>query len=97
MPHDRLRKGAEADTARNSRAGPDRPALAVALGVVAQLGQEVVDHGQVVVTGNPTPLLPGPSVVDSFYVRTANGTKVTDSFHRAEIQRAVLHAVGSPS
>ena len=39
----------------------------------------------------------GPSVVDSFYVRTSDGTKVTDSFHRAEIERAVLHAVGSPS
>ncbi len=39
----------------------------------------------------------GPSVVDSFYVRTADGAKVSDSFHRAEIERAVLHAVGSPS
>ncbi len=39
----------------------------------------------------------GPSVVDSFYVRTAEGGKVTDSFHRAEIERALLHAVGSPS
>jgi [protein-PII] uridylyltransferase len=39
----------------------------------------------------------GPSVVDSFYVRTAAGTTVTDPFHRAEIERALLHAVGSPS
>jgi [protein-PII] uridylyltransferase len=39
----------------------------------------------------------GPSVVDSFYVRTSDGRKVTDTFHRAEIERALLHAVGSPS
>jgi UTP:GlnB (protein PII) uridylyltransferase len=39
----------------------------------------------------------GPSVVDSFYVRTSDGAKVTDGYHRAEIERAVLHAVGSPS
>ena len=39
----------------------------------------------------------GPSVIDSFYVRTSSGAKVTDTFHRAEIERALLHAVGSPS
>jgi [protein-PII] uridylyltransferase len=39
----------------------------------------------------------GPSVVDSFYVRTSEGAKVTDTYHRAEIERALLHAVGSPS
>jgi [protein-PII] uridylyltransferase len=39
----------------------------------------------------------GPSVVDSFYVRASEGAKVTDSYHRAEIERALLHAVGSPS
>jgi [protein-PII] uridylyltransferase len=39
----------------------------------------------------------GPSVVDSFYVRTSDGSKVTDTYHRAEIERALLHAVGSPS
>ena len=39
----------------------------------------------------------GPSVIDSFYVRTSNGSKVSDTFHRAEIERALLHAVGSPS
>lgn len=39
----------------------------------------------------------GPSVVDSFYVRTSDGAKVIDAFHRAEVERAVLHAVGSPS
>jgi [protein-PII] uridylyltransferase len=39
----------------------------------------------------------GPSVVDSFYVRTADGSKLTDEFHRAEVERALLHAVGSTS
>jgi [protein-PII] uridylyltransferase len=34
-------------------------------------------------------------VVDTFYVRTAAGTKLLDDFHRAEVERAVLHAVGS--
>ena len=38
----------------------------------------------------------GPSVIDSFYVRTSDGAKVTDAYHRAEIERALLHAVGSP-
>ena len=38
----------------------------------------------------------GPSVIDSFYVRTSDGSKVTDTYHRAEIERALLHAVGSP-
>jgi [protein-PII] uridylyltransferase len=39
----------------------------------------------------------GPTVVDSFYVRTSDGAKVTNTSHRAEIERALLHAVGSPS
>jgi [protein-PII] uridylyltransferase len=37
----------------------------------------------------------GHEVVDAFYVRNAAGTKVTEAFHRAEIERAVLHAVHS--
>ncbi len=35
----------------------------------------------------------GNEVIDSFYVQTASGEKVTDSFHRLEIERAILHAV----
>jgi len=35
----------------------------------------------------------GDEVVDSFYVRGADG-KVTDPFHLREIERALLHAVG---
>jgi [protein-PII] uridylyltransferase len=37
----------------------------------------------------------GDEVVDAFYVRTQAGTKLTDGFHRAEVERAVLHAVHS--
>lgn len=37
----------------------------------------------------------GHEVVDAFYVRNAAGAKITDAFHRAEIERAVLHAVHS--
>ena len=33
-------------------------------------------------------------VVDTFYVRTLAGRLVTDAFHRGEIERAVVHAVG---
>jgi [protein-PII] uridylyltransferase len=36
----------------------------------------------------------GDEVVDTFYVRTLAGQLVTDEFHRGEIQRAVVHAVG---
>ncbi len=37
----------------------------------------------------------GHEVVDAFYVRNATGSKITDPFHRAEIERAVIHAVHS--
>jgi [protein-PII] uridylyltransferase len=33
-------------------------------------------------------------VVDTFYVRTLAGRLVTDEFHRSEIERAVVHAIG---
>jgi [protein-PII] uridylyltransferase len=35
----------------------------------------------------------GMEVVDTFYVRTWSGELVTDRHHRAEVERAVLHAV----
>ena len=34
----------------------------------------------------------GSEVVDTFYVRTSKGTKVTDIQHQSEIERAILHA-----
>jgi [protein-PII] uridylyltransferase len=37
----------------------------------------------------------GHEVVDTFYVRTTGGGKLRDPFHRAEVERAVLHAVHS--
>jgi [protein-PII] uridylyltransferase len=36
----------------------------------------------------------GLQVVDAFYVRTADGQKVTDTGHQAEMERAIIHAVG---
>ncbi len=36
----------------------------------------------------------GAEVVDTFYVRNWKGELITDDFHRAEVQRAVLHAIG---
>ncbi|MEZ5298134.1 MAG: hypothetical protein R2697_18265 [Ilumatobacteraceae bacterium] len=33
-------------------------------------------------------------VIDTFYVRDWNGDRITDKAHRAEIERAVLHAIG---
>ena len=35
----------------------------------------------------------GEQVVDAFYVRTADGAKVTDPGHLAEMERAIIHAV----
>lgn len=35
----------------------------------------------------------GNEVIDSFYVQTVSGGKVTDKFHRLEIERAILYAV----
>jgi [protein-PII] uridylyltransferase len=37
----------------------------------------------------------GDEVVDSFYVRTATGETLSDPFHRAEVERAILFALGS--
>jgi [protein-PII] uridylyltransferase len=36
----------------------------------------------------------GPEVVDTFYVRDWSGELITDTAHRREIERAVLHAIG---
>lgn len=37
----------------------------------------------------------GDEVVDSFYVRTARGEKLTDKFHRQEVVRAILFSLAS--
>lgn len=39
----------------------------------------------------------GPRVVDSFFVRAADGTKVTDPAVLAETERALLHALAEPA
>jgi [protein-PII] uridylyltransferase len=36
----------------------------------------------------------GLEVVDTFYVRNWSGQRITDAFHRSEIQRAIMHAIG---
>ena len=36
----------------------------------------------------------GSEVIDTFYVRSWSGELITDAFHRAEVERAVLHAIG---
>ena len=37
----------------------------------------------------------GDEVVDAFYVRTSSGTPLDDARHRAEVERAILFALGS--
>jgi [protein-PII] uridylyltransferase len=37
----------------------------------------------------------GDEVVDAFYVRTSGGSKLTDKFHRQEVERAVLFSLAS--
>jgi [protein-PII] uridylyltransferase len=39
----------------------------------------------------------GPQVVDTFYVRGAGGAKVTDAAFLAEAERALLHALATPT
>jgi [protein-PII] uridylyltransferase len=51
---------------------------------IADIGLDI-RHARIQTLGN--------EVIDSFYVQTVTGEKVTDSFHRLEIERAILHAV----
>jgi [protein-PII] uridylyltransferase len=51
---------------------------------IADMGLDI-RHARVQTLGN--------EVVDTFYVRTSSGEKVTDSAHQAEVTRAVLYAV----
>ncbi len=36
----------------------------------------------------------GAEVVDTFYVRSWSGDLISDRFHRSEIERAIMHAIG---
>jgi [protein-PII] uridylyltransferase len=39
----------------------------------------------------------GPQVVDSFFVRAGDGSRVTDREVLAETERALLHALSAPA
>ena len=52
---------------------------------IADLGLDI-RHARVLTLGN--------EVVDSFYVRQSDGERITDQSYKAEIQRAVLYALG---
>jgi [protein-PII] uridylyltransferase len=39
----------------------------------------------------------GPQVVDSFFVRSSDGARVTDPAVLTEIERALLHALAAPA
>ncbi|MCU1361167.1 MAG: glnD [Ilumatobacteraceae bacterium] len=39
----------------------------------------------------------GQQAIDTFYVRTRGGSKLLEELHRAEVERALVHAVGSSS
>ena len=51
---------------------------------IADMGLDI-RHARVQTIGN--------EVVDTFYVRTSAGGKVSDPTHRAEVSKALLHAV----
>ena len=53
--------------------------------------QGPADLGQVDVVDDLPAL--GDRVVDAFYVRTAEGGKIVDDVHLAEVRRALLHAL----
>jgi [protein-PII] uridylyltransferase len=66
---------------------PDRPALLYR--VTRALADLDLDLGLAKVSTL------GAEVVDSFYVRTATGTKLGDRDLQREVQRAVLHALSA--
>jgi [protein-PII] uridylyltransferase len=61
------------------------------LGVLHRIARALADLGLDIRHATVQSL--GEDVFDTFYVRNAAGGLVSDSFHRGEIQRAVLHAV----
>ena len=67
---------------RSSRCAPD------SIGLLHRVATALAEMGLDI--RHATVQTIGPSVVDSFYVRTSQGAKVTDPYHRAEIERAVF-------
>ena len=60
------------------------------LGILHRITQALADCGLDIRHARVQTL--GSEVVDTFYVRTSKGTKVTDIQHQSEIERAILHA-----
>jgi [protein-PII] uridylyltransferase len=65
-----------------------------ALGVLYRITSALADL-DLDITGAKVQTL-GPEVVDSFYLRSADGTKITDPATLAEIERALLHSLDAP-
>jgi [protein-PII] uridylyltransferase len=51
---------------------------------IADIGLDI-RHARIQTIGN--------EVIDSFYVQTTTGAKITDEFHRQEVERTILHSV----
>jgi [protein-PII] uridylyltransferase len=64
-----------------------------ALGVLYRITSALADLDLDITSAKVQTL--GPRVVDSFYVRDGQGAKVTDADVLAEVERALLHALGS--
>lgn len=61
------------------------------VGILRRLTKAIADTGLDIRHARIQTL--GNEVIDSFYVRTASGEKVTDAFHRHEVELAILHAL----
>jgi [protein-PII] uridylyltransferase len=66
-----------------------------ALGVLYRITSALADLDLDIVAAKVQTL--GPQVVDSFYVRAGDGTKVTDPATLSEVERALLHALDAPA
>jgi [protein-PII] uridylyltransferase len=65
------------------------------LGVLYRITSALADLDLDIVTAKVQTL--GPQVVDSFYVRSPDGSKITDAAVLAETERALLHALAAPA
>jgi [protein-PII] uridylyltransferase len=68
--------------------GPDR------IGLLFRVTTALAELGLDIVSARIQTL--GDDVIDAFYVRDADGGKVTDAEYLREIERAVLHAITEP-